>query len=589
MSSGRRIVGVAVLLDIIAFACFFGYSMASYSASRVVPAFALKWEAVEALHWFFGALAGLQFLALAMALGSSKGRAEELVQGAIVPTVILSAFLAAGALMAGPLVESTRSGIRWASATFSSSLDAARAGLEAGDLERSRAELGVCQAISRKDPRVEDLESRLSAAEIKAKRGALPPPAQELAQPKDPVAAKDFYLKALAFAAKGDFFSANWYASTAARLDPSYTDARRLAATSWEELHARGTDPSDKDRAAFYSRKLEGYGLLRSGDQVGAYRVFKELADAKHADDPDVRRYLAESLAGTEKAAFFKDEVDSALSAYLVPDIFFRVPAAPAMPAAVGGKSSFTSSAGKAGAVPAGAVPAPVLGMIAAKDASWSGGALYFREFEYLESSGGAPRALVRSPYAKLTDGKILLVCVERDRPANVYKPIWSAGPSSGPASLVELPLIPENAYRALASRVDPSTLSLVEAWRAVGDAKAYGIDPGPIVDDLLARSALPFALFTAAALGALAGGRFRKRGGAFPKGLYALAPFMAAALIPVFLVSSRVDLLISAWSERIAPGLSSLILAAGARTIFLFLAVLLMAGARDVDSAESD
>jgi hypothetical protein len=569
MNNGRRIAGVSILIDTIAFACFLVYNMASYSASRIVPSFALKWEAAEALHGFLGALSGLQFLGLAMALGSSKGKTEELVQGAIVPMVVLTALLAAGALMAGPQVDAARSGIRWTSAAFSSSLDAARASLEAGDLGRSRSELAVCQAISRRDRRVEDLDSKLTAAEVRAQREALPIPAQEVAQPMDPVAAKDYYLKALAYAEKGDYFSANWYAALAARLDPSYTDARRLAATSWEELHSHVADPADRDRAAFYSRKLEGYGLLRSGDPVGAYRVFKELADTEHAEDPDVRRYLAESLTETEKAAFFKDEADGALASYLVPDIFFRVPFGP-------GDAK-------------GAAKAASFGMIVAKDAAWSGGALYFREFEYLEAAGGGTRALVRSPYAKLTDGKLLLVCVERERPSNVYKPRWSAGPVSGPANLLELPLVPENAYRALASRIDPSTLSLLSEWKAVGDAKTYGIDQSQILDDLLARSSLPFALFTAASLGALAGARFRRRGGSFPRSLYALTPFMAAALIPVFLVSSRIDELISAWSAKIAPGLSCLLLAAGIRTAVLFLAVLLMAGARDADSAGID
>jgi hypothetical protein len=510
-----------------------------------------------------------------MALGSTKGKAQELVQTAILPAVILSAILAASALIAGPQIESRQSGIRWASAAFSSSLSAARAGLEAGDLVRSREELKLCQAIARKDPRVVELEKLLSTAELTALRKSIPLPAPALPQPKDPIAAKDYYLKALAFAEKGDYFSANWYASTAARLDPSYTDARRLAATSWEELHARGADPADKERAAFYSRKLEGYGLLRSGDPVGAYRVFKELADAKHADDPDVRRYLAESLTETEKAAFFKDEADSALSSYLIPDIFFRVPDTSVRAGLGGGAKSPAKAAS--------------LRIIAAKDAAWSDGALYFREFEYLEAGASGPRALVRSPYAKLTDGKILLVCVERDRPSNVYKPIWSTGPSSGPASLVELPLVPENAYRAVASRVDPASLSLFEAWKAVDDSKAYGIDSDPIVADLLARSALPFAIFTAAALGALVGGRFRRRGGNFPKGLYALAPLMAAALVPVFILSARIDELISDWSIKILPGLSSLLLAAGIRTIVLFLVVLLMAGARVVDGAAID
>jgi hypothetical protein len=575
MNSGRRIFGVAVLIDLLAFACFFGYAVASFSADRIVPVFALRWEMAEALRGFFSALAGLQFLALAMALGSTKGKAQELVQTAILPAVILSAILAASALIAGPQIESRQSGIRWASAAFSSSLSAARAGLEAGDLVRSREELKLCQAIARKDPRVVELEKLLSTAELTALRKSIPLPAPALPQPKDPIAAKDYYLKALAFAEKGDYFSANWYASTAARLDPSYTDARRLAATSWEELHARGADPADKERAAFYSRKLEGYGLLRSGDPVGAYRVFKELADAKHADDPDVRRYLAESLTETEKAAFFKDEADSALSSYLIPDIFFRVPDTSVRAGLGGGAKSPAKAAS--------------LRIIAAKDAAWSDGALYFREFEYLEAGASGPRALVRSPYAKLTDGKILLVCVERDRPSNVYKPIWSTGPSSGPASLVELPLVPENAYRAVASRVDPASLSLFEAWKAVDDSKAYGIDSDPIVADLLARSALPFAIFTAAALGALVGGRFRRRGGNFPKGLYALAPLMAAALVPVFILSARIDELISDWSIKILPGLSSLLLAAGIRTIVLFLVVLLMAGARVVDGAAID
>jgi tetratricopeptide (TPR) repeat protein len=569
VNSGRRIFGAVILIDLIAFACFFGYEVAVYSADRIVPAFALRWEFALAMRSFLRALPGLQFLGLAVALGSSKGKAEELVQGAILPTVILSSILAAGALIGGPQVEAARSGILSASSTFTASLASVRAGLASRDLKRAREELGVCQAIARKDPRLAELEKSLSIAEINAVKAANPPSVPKAPQPKDPVAAKDLYLQALAFAEKGDFLSANFYASKAAQFDPSYTDARRLAATSWEELQKRGADPADKAKAEFYSKKLEGYGLLRSGDPVGAYRVFKELADAKHADDPDVRRYLAESLAATEKAAFFKDEADGALSASLVPDIFFRVPG------------------------PAGARgPAP-LRMIAAKDAALAGGALYFREFEYLEASpssaGGGPKALVRSPFAKLTDGKILLVCVERNRPASVFRPAWSAGPSSGPASLIELPLSPEAAYRALSARVDPPSLSVLEAWKAVADARGFGIDSRPIVDDLLQRSALPFALFTAAALGALAGGRFRRRGGSFPRGLYALVPVMALALVPVFLLSGRVDALISAWSAKLVPGLPSLFLAAGIRTLVLFLAVLLMAGARDVDGEGAD
>jgi hypothetical protein len=334
-------------------------------------------------------------------------------------------------------------------------------------------------------------------------------------------------------------------------------------------MHERGYDPEDKDKAAFYERKLEGYSLLRSGDVVGSYRVFKELdADKRYRSDPDVRRYLAESLGETEKVAFFKDEADDALASSLVPDVFIRVP----------GRQAAGKAAGP-----------EVLRLVAAKDVAWAEGALYFREFEYVESGSSGLRALVRSPYAKLTDGKLLLVCVERDRPANVYKPSWTAGPASGPANLMELPIANESAYRALLARTRPQTLSIIESWKAAREAASFGIDPKPIVADLLARSALPFGIFTAAALGALVGGRFRRRGGDFPRRLYALVPVMAAALVPVFLLASRVDALISALALKILPGLSSLLLAACTRTIVLFLAVLLMAGARDVDGDEID
>ncbi len=574
MNSGRRIFGIAILIDLLAFGGFFAVAVASYSANEIVPAFALRWELAEAFHGFLGALAGLQFLGLAVAMGSSQGKSGELVQTSILPTVILSSLLAAIALIGGPNVEGSRSGMRSASAAFASSLAATRAGLESGDLARARSELAVCQAISRKDPRLVDLEKQVSNAEVNAIKAKIPPIAPKPVLPKDPVAAKEYYLKALAFNEKGDFFNANQYAMTAVQLDPSYTDARRLAATSWEELHARGADPADKERAAFYSRKLEGYGLLRSGDPVGAYRVFKGLSDEKredkrpYADDPDVRRYLAESLTAMEKAAFFKDEADGALADALVPDILFRV-GDQAEGAKKGGKDAAASGPAR---------------LIAAKDAAWSGGAVYFREFEYLEAGPSGPRALVRSPYAKLTDGKVFLVCVERDRPASVYRPVWSAGPVSGPASLMELPISAESAYRALSSRVESSTLPLFGLWRAAGEAKAYGIDSRPIIDELVARSALPFGIFTAAALGGLLGGRFRRRGGSFPGSLYALVPLMAAALVPIFLVVDRLNALISAWSVKLQPGASSLLLSAGIRTVVLFLAVLLMTGARDVD-----
>jgi len=555
MSSGRRIVGTTILIDLIAFAAFFAVAAFSHSPELVIPSLTMKWELCEATLGFFGWLAGLQFLALAVSIGSSMGKTEDLIQAAILPTIVISAMLSALALVASPPLEAARSSVLAASASFNSSLDTARRSLVSGDLAAARGGLDVSLAISGKDPRAKELDERLKAAEAKAQRTAVKGQEREAPAPKDPAAAKDYYLKALSFFEKGDYFSANWYASTAARLDPSYTDARRLAAKAWDSMQAKAPDPADAARAAFYSKKLEGYGLLKAGDPVGAYRVFKELS-AAHGDDPDVRRYLAESLAGTEKSAFFKDEAERQLASTPVTDALIRIPEPKE----------------------AGAASRPRL--LAAKRAALSGGSLYFSELEYLEAGDSGLVSKLRTPYAKLSGGKLYLVCLERNRPSEIHRPTWTAGPASGPASLVELRLEPEAAYRALSSRSAPASLSVIEAWNAAISAPSYGIDPEPLTAELQRRGALPFAVFTASALGALAGGRFRRKE-SFSKGLYALVPLMAAALVPLFMLLSRVDRLISAWAAAVAPGLASLAVAAGIRTLALFVAVMLVAGAR--------
>ena len=105
MNNGGRIFGVAILIDLLAFAGLLPCGSSILFRQYHSPGLrAPKWEAsrgsprVSSPGW-----PAFNFLGLAMALGSSKGKVEELVQGAIVPTVVLSALLAAFALVAGPL------------------------------------------------------------------------------------------------------------------------------------------------------------------------------------------------------------------------------------------------------------------------------------------------------------------------------------------------------------------------------------------------------------------------------------------------------------------------------------------------------
>ena len=567
MASWKRPFWTAILVEALGLGGFFAAALLSFSADQVVPSLALRWERASALSDFFRWLPGLQFLGLAVALGSAGGgrrEAEkddaELLSRAIVPAVLLSALLSAVAILVIPSLAATRSSVLELSSSFNSSLKAARTSLEAGDLAAARSELEACEAISNDDPRVEEVEEKLANAELKAKKAmaSAQPEAPAPASPAGTLSAKDYYFKALGFFDKEDYFSAHWYASTAARIDPAYLDAKRLAAKAWEELLKRGGNAEDKETASFYSKKLEGYGLLRSGDPVGAYVVFKELAEKK-GSDPDVKRYLAESLAETEKTAFFKDEYDRALRGGALGAVFLRIP----------GKGAD-------------------LRFLAAANASFAANAVYFREFEYLEASGGQTQVSVRAPFAKLSGGKLFLLCVERETGRGAYRPSWEKGPLTGPGSFLQLELDPDVAYRVLLARERPSSLQLASAWRAVAEARAFGVDTVPLERDLVGRTGTPFALFASGLLGALAGARFRRRAGKFPGGLYLLVPFMAAAGIPAFLMAERVDALLSEWTARAVPGLDAIWVAALARIALLALAVLLVAGTR-VDRSRAE
>lgn len=570
MSAGRRVVAASLAATALGFALFFALALSRYSANIAIPSQALRWELAEALLGLFRWLPALQFLALAAAIGSSSGGADKLLGKSILPAAVLAVLLSAAALVAGPSLEASRSGARAVGARFGRALDAARTALGNGDPARAREAYAVLEGIDRKDPRVEELLEELRGAELRAERAAsaaaeaAAPKAAPAPAKKDSGGGRENYLKALDFYAKGDYFSSHWYASQAAFLDPSIAEARRLAAKSWEALSSRGGGAEDKERAAFFSRKLEAYGLLRARDFVAAYREFSRL-ERESPKDPDVLRYLAESREELEKSAFFKEEADRAAARRSYARFFAVLPSADG-----------------------------VMRIVAAREAAFTPEAAYFSEFEYLEQPGrGAAALRLRSPYAKLTEGRALLVAVEREAPERVYRPALGGKAEAGSAETekgeaakaptwIELPFEPEAAFRIAAAREDPAALPALDAIEAAGEAERYGLDPAPLYLELQRRLGLPFAILTASTLGALIGLRFRYRGKRLPRASWLALPLMAAVSAAGYLLVERVDLSISALSVRLAPGAASLGVSAGLRAAFLLGAVLLAAGLRE-------
>jgi hypothetical protein len=550
MKTGRRIVTAVILLDGAAFLAFFAIAAFRLSADRVIPLFATRWEMAEAVLDLIAWLPAIQFLALALALGSAPGKPEDLLQQSILPTVILSAILAAGALLLAPGFETSRWTCESSSARFNRALAETRADLDAGETAEARMAYGTLTAIDRLDPRVVAVEERLVGAELKAARaaGSAPKKAQPI---RDPAAAKRNYAEAQDYFRQKDFYNAHWLAQRAFELDPSLTDARRLGDQAWGEILASGAGAADAARAAFFARKLDAFGRLRAGDSIEAYRLFAQMA--KEAPlDADVKRYLGESLAAIEKDAFFKDEADTAARGRIFPRFQLVLPESKGKIAAVfAAESAFTPSAA------------------------------YFFDLEYLlTDSDGDETMHVMTPYAKLMGGRLYLMSVERDNPAITYRPAL-AGPGAAPLSAdTGLDLL--SAYRLAAGLRLPESAGTLDLFRAAADAPAYGVSAVLMIEELLRRLGLPFALFGAAILGALTGIRFRPMAGKPSAAGWVSLPVMAAATALYYRILLSMDALLSGWSIRVTQGPMALAVSAGIRTAVLVVLVLVAAGIKE-------
>lgn len=83
MKPGKRIVSAVFLVDGLAFLVFLALAAYERNANVIIPSYAFRWELSEAFLDFVRWLPVLQFLALALALGSTAGKAEDLFRDSI--------------------------------------------------------------------------------------------------------------------------------------------------------------------------------------------------------------------------------------------------------------------------------------------------------------------------------------------------------------------------------------------------------------------------------------------------------------------------------------------------------------------------
>jgi hypothetical protein len=122
-----------------------------------------------------------------------------------------------------------------------------------------------------------------------------------------------------------NFYDAHWYATLAARLAPigsiEVANANRLAARAWDRIGSLEPNAREKEMQALFRQKQSGYQAMVSGDWVQAYYIFLDLIE-KTPDDPDTKRFLAESEKGVKASSFFIDEINLFLGENLTHAVF---------------------------------------------------------------------------------------------------------------------------------------------------------------------------------------------------------------------------------------------------------------------------
>ena len=566
MNPTRRVALSLLGADLALFAFFFAVALLAHSGNIVVLSLALPWElawaGVQTIHWFPAA----HLFASILAVSSLPGETESLVVKVAAPAVVVSALIAAAALVFGPVCESTLDSTLASSGRFTDYLEKARLDLDAGRLVQSRTDLEVLNSIAAKDLRIAELERRLTGLEGKAARGV-----EAAKEPSpNPASASAALRRARSFYANGDWYNAHWQATLALRLDPGLIEAKRLAALAWEEIsRVTGSTPKDEAEAAFFSEKFRGYGLLRSGDYIGAWRIYAALAK-DHGSDPEVRRYLRESLAGIDRTAFYRDEADSAFANASVPRFFLR----------------FRDASGSER-------------VIAALDSGFTDGAAFFKDLEYLQLKADGSALVIRAPWAKVAGGRLYLVAALRSTPGSALRAeAVSIPPGSSdaegkrveaPASL-ELGIDAGDLAMIAEAKGDPSSLSLPNAVKILSKTSHWGLAPEPMIADILYRLGIPFASFGTAIVGLLLGLRFRPTAPENRRGFSLFSvPFIAALVVGAWRLIDRLDLISSLWASRAMPAPDALWLSSGMRALFIVAGVILVTGATKSESALLD
>ena len=133
--------------------------------------------------------------------------------------------------------------------------------------------------------------------------------------------------RAQAALALEDYYTAYYFADLAKKLSPpgSRNAADTIAASIQERLSSYQADAAELENKALFQMKTKAFNDLSSNDVElvsRAYYTFLMLTQ-NHADDPEPRNYLSQSIAKLKQLAYFIDEADYLIAMPGLVDLFF--------------------------------------------------------------------------------------------------------------------------------------------------------------------------------------------------------------------------------------------------------------------------
>jgi hypothetical protein len=482
-------------------------------AASIIEPHRGKWVTAAAFDAFFAWYVPAVALSLAVAAASSavseKG-ARSNMSGAFLPGFAFVALASALYLLAMPGFEAERAVAERQSARYSAALASTRDAVEARDWKAAQGFLTRARAAWDGGPEIAELRALVTEGLSKtgaegAAKAETPPTAVDEAG-----GAREALAQAVKAVEERRWFDAHYYASLAFKLDPKLVNAQRIAAIAWTEISSSEIGEGEIEASRLYAKKKDGYAKLDSGDALGAYSIFLGLSK-EAGDDPDVGNYLERSRKALSRTGFFLDEIEAAKNAPMTP-----------------GYALATRKTGDDGTA--------LLWIACASVARTTADSVYFESFALSAfDERGKKRFEARSPYAKLRDEGLVLRAVDRNDPSRT----WEANVVPAPTDPIEAFLLDpppfslaEASGRAVAE-LTPRSLPLFDLLTAASATAALGGDAVTLTEEACRRVAFPLGALAAIALSAAAGIRLRFRGGAMPKGYYALVPVIALAIFP--------------------------------------------------------